>query len=153
MAANLIIGDIFIKWVCAHIQLYLIESFILVLLLISISQSDYMTCYSTYINNYNTAIATINECRKSNPAFLQYLKVSICFLLVCYFQRSPQIAEVASGSRMQRSGTWILYYQSSPTTSKISLEYSFCGCHLLKILHQEALKKCPDEKDRRFIFF
>jgi len=50
MANPLQVGDIFIKW------------------------TDYMTCYSTYINNYNLAISTINECKKTVPAFAHFLK-------------------------------------------------------------------------------
>ncbi|EFA83862.1 pleckstrin domain-containing protein [Heterostelium album PN500] len=46
----LIIGDIFIK------------------------TTDFMTVYSTYINNYNNAIKNYNECKKTNPAFAQFIK-------------------------------------------------------------------------------
>eukprot|EP00026_Physarum_polycephalum_P001533 Phypoly_transcript_01535.p1 GENE.Phypoly_transcript_01535~~Phypoly_transcript_01535.p1 ORF type:complete len:1058 (+),score=191.57 Phypoly_transcript_01535:98-3271(+) len=50
MALPLLIGDIFIR------------------------MTDYMSCYSSYINNYNASLQTINECRKTNPGFLQFLK-------------------------------------------------------------------------------
>jgi len=50
LTTPLIIGDIFVK------------------------MTDYMHCYSTYINNYNTAMATLAEAKKTNPGFAAFLK-------------------------------------------------------------------------------
>jgi len=50
MLTPLVIGDIFVR------------------------MTDYMSCYSSYINNYNNSLGTITEQKKSNSAFVQFLK-------------------------------------------------------------------------------
>ena len=34
-----------------------------------------MTCYSTYINNYNNSMETLLDSKKNNPEFAQFLRV------------------------------------------------------------------------------
>jgi len=41
---------------------------------IFIRAADTLRCYTAYINNFNNAIATVRDCRKTNPAFSQFLK-------------------------------------------------------------------------------
>eukprot|EP00026_Physarum_polycephalum_P001287 Phypoly_transcript_01288.p1 GENE.Phypoly_transcript_01288~~Phypoly_transcript_01288.p1 ORF type:complete len:1072 (+),score=298.27 Phypoly_transcript_01288:159-3374(+) len=41
---------------------------------IFIRMADNLKCYSTYVNNYNTAMSTLSESSKNNPTFAQFLK-------------------------------------------------------------------------------
>jgi len=41
---------------------------------IFIRMADNLKCYSTYVNNYNSAIAALHESNKNNPQFAQFLK-------------------------------------------------------------------------------
>lgn len=65
-----------------------------------------MSCYSTYINNYNTAVATINESKKSNSAFAQFLKV--IFLYYCQYYLLLQRVESDPEVRNQELETLII---------------------------------------------
>ncbi len=76
MSSPLIIGDIFAKMVFLFSFISITLFFLLVVFALAVAtQTDYMLCYSTYINNYNTSMETLLDAKKNNPAFLQFLQV------------------------------------------------------------------------------